>query len=48
MIRPIYVLLDGRATRQFDGITVPTDAVAVEAAHTYLHRSSRTSTSTVM
>jgi S-adenosylmethionine synthetase len=38
MIRPIYVLLDGRATRQFNGVTVPTDAVAVEAAHTYLHK----------
>ena len=38
MIRPIYVLLDGRATRQFNGITIPTDAVAVEAAHTYLHK----------
>jgi len=38
MIRPIYVLLDGRATRQFNGITVSTDAVAVEAAHTYIHK----------
>jgi S-adenosylmethionine synthetase len=38
MIRPIYVLLDGRATRQFNGVTIPTDAVAVEAAHTYLHK----------
>ena len=38
MIRPIYVLLDGRATRQFNGITIPTDVVAVEAAHTYLHK----------
>ena len=38
MIRPIYVLLDGRATKQFDGVIVPTDAIAVEAAHTYLHK----------
>jgi S-adenosylmethionine synthetase len=38
MIRPIYVLIDGRATKQFNGVTVPTDAVAVEAAHTYLHK----------
>jgi S-adenosylmethionine synthetase len=38
MIRPIYVLIDGRATKQFNGITVPTDAVAVEAAHNYLHK----------
>jgi S-adenosylmethionine synthetase len=38
MIRPIYVLLDGRATKQFNGLTVPTDAVAVEAAHKYIHK----------
>ncbi|MGD0533920.1 MAG: methionine adenosyltransferase [Methanoregula sp.] len=38
MIRPIYVLIDGRATKQFNGITVPTDVVAIEAAHTYLHK----------
>ena len=38
MIRPIYVLIDGRATKQFKGVTVPTDAVAVEAAHAYLHK----------
>ncbi|HNX18442.1 MAG TPA: methionine adenosyltransferase, partial [Methanoregula sp.] len=38
MIRPIYVLIDGRATKQFNGITVPTDTVAVEAAHEYLHK----------
>jgi S-adenosylmethionine synthetase len=38
MIRPIYVLIDGRATKQFNGVTIPTDAVAVEAAHAYLHK----------
>jgi len=38
MIRPIYILIDGRATKQFDGVTIPTDAVAVEAAHEYLHK----------
>nr|WP_319376311.1 methionine adenosyltransferase [uncultured Methanoregula sp.] len=38
MIRPIYVLLDGRATKQWNGTTVPTDAVAVEAAHKYIHK----------
>jgi S-adenosylmethionine synthetase len=38
MIRPIYVLLDGRATKQWNGVTVPTDAVAVEAAHKYIHK----------
>ncbi len=34
--RPIYVLLTGRATKTFDGITVPTDAIAVEAARNYI------------
>ncbi|MFA4861343.1 methionine adenosyltransferase [Methanoregula sp.] len=38
MIRPIYVLIDGRATKQFDGVTLPTDAVAVEAAYKYIHK----------
>jgi S-adenosylmethionine synthetase len=38
MIRPIYVLIDGRATKQFNGVTIATDAVAVEAAHSYLHK----------
>jgi S-adenosylmethionine synthetase len=38
MIRPIYVLLDGRATKQFNGVNIPTDAVAVEAAHKYIHK----------
>jgi S-adenosylmethionine synthetase len=38
MIRPMYILLDGRATKQFNGITIPTDVVAVDAATTYLHK----------
>ena len=38
IIRPIFILLDGRATKQFNGITMPTDAIAVEAAHNYLHK----------
>ncbi|MGA2105070.1 MAG: methionine adenosyltransferase [Methanoregula sp.] len=38
MIRPIYVLIDGRATKQFNRVTIATDAVAVEAAHGYLHK----------
>jgi S-adenosylmethionine synthetase len=38
MIRPIYVLLDGRATKQFNGVNIPSDAVAVEAAHKYIHK----------
>ena len=36
VIRPIYMLLDGRATKQFNGINIPTDAIAVEAARNYL------------
>ncbi|MFA4876707.1 MAG: methionine adenosyltransferase [Methanoregula sp.] len=38
MIRPIYVLLDGRATKQFEGARIATDSVAVEAAHKYIHK----------
>ncbi|WAI01852.1 methionine adenosyltransferase [Methanogenium organophilum] len=34
--RPMYVLLTGRATKTFDGVTVPTDAIALEAARNYL------------
>jgi S-adenosylmethionine synthetase len=36
IIKPIYVLLDGRATKEFEGITFPTDAIAIEAARKYL------------
>lgn len=36
IIKPIYVLLDGRATKNFDGIRIPSDAIAVEAAHKYI------------
>lgn len=36
VIRPVYILLDGRATKHFDGIHIPTDAIAVEAARNYL------------
>jgi S-adenosylmethionine synthetase len=36
VIRPIYILLDGRATKHFNGISIPTDAIAVEAARKYL------------
>ncbi len=35
--RPTYVLLTGRATKTFEGVTIPpTDAIAVEAARNYL------------
>ncbi|HIH02563.1 MAG TPA: methionine adenosyltransferase, partial [Methanoregulaceae archaeon] len=36
MIRPIYILIDGRATKEFEGHLFPTDSIAVEAAHDYL------------
>src|SRR5512136_3361968 len=38
MIRPIFILIDGRATKQFNGVTIPTDAVAVEATTLYIHK----------
>jgi S-adenosylmethionine synthetase len=38
MIRPIFILIDGRATKQFNGVTIPTDAVAVEATNSYIHK----------
>jgi len=34
--KPIYMLLDGRATKQFDGVNIPTDSIALEAARNYL------------
>ena len=46
VIRPIYLLIDGRATKEFDGHLFPTDSIAVEAAHQYLRRPSRTWTTT--
>ena len=36
IIKPIYFLLTGRATRQFGGKTFATDAIAVKAARDYL------------
>ncbi|MDD5144259.1 methionine adenosyltransferase [Methanoregula sp.] len=38
IIRPIYVLLDGRATKEWNGTKIPADAVAVEAANKYVHK----------
>ena len=38
MIRPVFILIDGRATKQFNGITLPIDAVAVEATTSYIHK----------
>jgi len=36
VIKPIYILLDGRATKHFEGIDIATDSIAVEAARNYL------------
>ncbi|MDO5845357.1 MAG: methionine adenosyltransferase [Methanocorpusculum sp.] len=38
IIRPIYFLLTGRATRKFGDITFATDAIAVKAARDYLQQ----------
>lgn len=34
--RPIYFLISGRATKTFNGINIPADAIAVEAARDYI------------
>jgi S-adenosylmethionine synthetase len=34
--RPIYFLISGRATKAFNGINIPADAIAVEAARDYI------------
>lgn len=36
VIRPIYMLIDGRATKEFEGHVFPTDSTAIGAAHQYL------------
>ena len=36
IIRPIFILIDGRATKRFNDISIPTDAIAVEATRKYL------------
>jgi S-adenosylmethionine synthetase len=38
VIRPVYMLLDGRATKQFNGINIPTDSIAIETARNYLKK----------
>jgi S-adenosylmethionine synthetase len=34
--KPIYFLISGRATKIFDGVNIPADAIAVEAARDYI------------
>jgi S-adenosylmethionine synthetase len=36
VIKPIYTLLVGRATKEFDGVEIPADAVALSAAREYV------------
>ena len=36
VISPIYILLVGRATKEFDGIHIPADTTALQAARDYL------------
>ncbi|MFB6122168.1 MAG: methionine adenosyltransferase [Haloferacaceae archaeon] len=37
VVEPIHVLIVGRATRQYDGQTLPVDTVALDAARDYLN-----------
>lgn len=41
MEEPIYILLGGRATRQYDGVEIDVDRVAQEAAREYLRQTVR-------
>ncbi len=36
VVDPIYVLIVGRATRQYEGVTIPAERIALEAAREYL------------
>ena len=36
MVEPIYLLIVGRATEKYDGQTIPTEKIALEAARDYL------------
>ncbi|MBP2030936.1 S-adenosylmethionine synthetase [Methanohalophilus levihalophilus] len=38
VIKPIYTLLVGRATKEFDGVEIPAEAVALSAARSYLKK----------
>ena len=37
IIQPIYILLVGRATKQYNGIEIPTDMIAIDSARKYLN-----------
>lgn len=36
--RPIYFLISGRATKTFNGVNIPADAIAIEAARDYIKK----------
>jgi S-adenosylmethionine synthetase len=36
VIRPIFILIDGRATKKFNGVSIAADTIAVEATRDYL------------
>ena len=36
VIEPIYILIVGRATKEYEGINIPVDAIALQAAKEYL------------
>ncbi|MCO8244976.1 MULTISPECIES: methionine adenosyltransferase [unclassified Haladaptatus] len=37
LVEPIYILLVGRATKEYEGLKIPTDTVALDAAREYLN-----------
>ncbi len=41
VIKPIFILLVGRATKYFDGESIPTDKIALKAAKNYLRETLR-------
>ncbi len=38
LIQPIFVLLVGRATKEFDGVSIPADRIVLKAAKDYVRR----------
>jgi S-adenosylmethionine synthetase len=38
IIKPIYMLINGRATKKFDGIDIPTDSIALETTRNYFRK----------
>jgi S-adenosylmethionine synthetase len=39
VVQPIYILIVGRATKEFDGESIPADSIAVETAREYVRNS---------